>query len=162
MAGYPGAGKTTIAKIINELTGAVHLSSDAIRLELFPSPTFSPNEHMQLYKTLDDRTASLLKQGKDVIYDANLNRYQHRQEKYDICSQLNADARLIWVQTERSLAKQRATHISRTHLAPVHETLETMFERIADVIETPKVNEEPIIIDGNDTNRAEIKHALGL
>jgi len=78
MLGYPGAGKTTTAHILSELTGAVRLSSDDFRFAMFPQPTFSNDEHATLYRTLDFVTEMLLANGVSVIYDANLNRYQHR------------------------------------------------------------------------------------
>src|SRR5690554_3920729 len=111
MLGYPGAGKTTTAKIVSKLTGATHLASDKIRLELFPQPKFTPEEHRQLYETIDRRTKELLQQGKSVIYDANLNRYIHRREKYDICRQTSAQPVLLWVQASSELARQRATEL---------------------------------------------------
>src|SRR5690554_6388520 len=108
MFGYPGAGKTTTAEIIANLTGAVHLSSDKVRLELFPEPTFSQSEHDQLYAELDRRTEALLREGRDVIYDANLNRREHRQEKYVIFRRAYATPQLIWVLSEREVARQRS------------------------------------------------------
>ncbi len=148
MMGYPGAGKTTTAEVIQQLTGAVHLSSDKMRLETTPQPTFSQDEHNQLYKKLDQTTEELLKQGKSVIYDANLNRRQHRQEKYDICQRTGAQPVLLWVQTDKSLAKQRALDGSRAHLIPQTETADQMFDRIAEIIETPQIDEQPIVVDG--------------
>ncbi len=44
MLGYPGAGKTTTAKLIAELTGAVHLWADAERRRMFDVPTYSHAE----------------------------------------------------------------------------------------------------------------------
>ena len=67
MFGYPGAGKTTVAKIIEQLTGATHLSSDEERVRLFSRPDFSQTEHEKLYDTLDRETESLLADGKDVF-----------------------------------------------------------------------------------------------
>ncbi len=162
MAGYPGAGKTTIASIISELTGAAHLSSDSLRIEMFPQPMFSPAEHTQLYNALNTQTKALLQAGKSVIYDANLNRYEHRQEKYDICQEIGATPQLIWVTTPKQLAKERATHESRNQLIPQHETKESMFERIADIIEPPKKNESPIFIDGSNVDREAIRTILAL
>lgn len=148
MFGYPGAGKTTAAALLHELTGAVHLQSDQVRLELFPQPTFSHAEHDELYRTLDTRTEQLLREGKSVIYDANLNRYQHRKDKYDICARSGATALLLWIQTPKDLAKQRAMHESRQHLWPRHETPEQLFDRVAGVIEEPAADEAYIAIDG--------------
>ncbi len=148
MFGYPGAGKTTTAEIIADLTGAVHLSSDKVRLELFPEPTFSQSEHDQLYAELDRRTEALLREGRDVIYDANLNRREHRQEKYEICRRAHATPQLIWVQTEREVARQRALHESRSPLWPKHEHPGQMFDRIAGIIEPPAASEPHITING--------------
>ncbi len=162
MLGYPGAGKTTTASIIQKKTGAVHLSSDALRTELFASPQFDQAEHDALYKALDEKTESLLREGKDVIYDANLNRLQHRQEKYEICKRTGATSILVWVQTEKDTAKQRATVPSRAHLAPQNETLSQMFDRIAGIIEEPNANEPFVAVDGTNITPEAIANTLGL
>ncbi len=148
MLGYPGAGKTTTAEVVAKLTGATLLSSDKIRLELFPEPTFSEAEHTQLYAALNKQTEELLQQGKSVIYDANLNRYQHRQEKYEICQRTGSEPVLLWVQTQKTIAKERAMHENRAHLVPKNETAGDMFERIATIIEPPRDNEPAVIVDG--------------
>lgn len=162
MMGYPGAGKTTAAKVIHELTGAEHVSSDTMRLKMFPQPTFNQIEHDQLYRKLDKEVEQLLTEGRDVIYDANLNRYRHRQEKYDICQRTKATHKLIWIQTPKELAKSRATHQSRAHLVPHNESPATMFERIARVIEDPHHSEPYIIIDGTQISPEYIASKLGL
>lgn len=160
MFGYPGAGKTTTAKILSELTGAVHLSSDQLRLELFPNPSFSAEEHAELYRELDSRTEQLLSEGRDVIYDANLNRRQYRDEKYEICRRTGAIPKLIWVQTEKEIAKRRALHDSRSPLWPRHEHPSQMFDRIADIIEPPDESEPHLVIDGARISPDNIKTAL--
>lgn len=162
MFGYPGAGKTTTAKIIRDLTGAVHLSSDELRLKMFPQPQFTSEEHDKLYKALDDQTRQLLTDGKSVIYDANLNRHQHRQEKYDICQQTGAKPVLVWIHTPAELAKQRATHARRQHLVPKAESPDDMFYRIAGIIESPSPDENPIILDGTLITPDYVKQMLKL
>lgn len=162
MFGYPGAGKTTTAKLISKLTGAYHLSSDKVRLELFQEPTFSKLEHQRLYDELDKKTTDLLEAGQDVIYDANLNRYQHRLEKYDICKATGAVPRLLWIQTDRDLAKQRALHDSRQQLWPPDVTPAQLFERVADVLETPQTHEPSIKLDGTAITASYIKEKLKL
>lgn len=161
MFGYPGAGKSTTAQLLHQLTGAVRLSSDAIRLEMFPEPHFSANEHQQLYAELDRRTTELLARGHSVIYDANLNRRQHRDEKYAICKQTGAIAKLIWVQSPRDLAKQRAIAPERQHLVPRNESASDMFDRIASVMEEPASDEHPIIVSGSHLTPEILKTALG-
>ncbi|MGZ6004681.1 MAG: AAA family ATPase [Candidatus Saccharimonadales bacterium] len=160
MLGYPGAGKTTAAESVAMLTGAVHLASDRIRLELFPEPRFTPEEHQQVYATIDARTKQLLEEGKSVIYDANLNRRQHRQDKYEICRQTGARPVLLWVQAPRQLAKDRATDFSRQVLWPSHETADELFERIANLIQVPDKTEPFVAISGTDISRDYIKRVL--
>lgn len=162
MLGYPGAGKTTIARLLSELTGAYHLSSDEIRAQLFQKPTFSATEHQQLYEYLDQLTATALEAGQDVIYDANLNRKLHRQQKYDICRRVGAEATLTWVKTPRQLAKDRASHDSRQHLWPQNESADAMFERIANLIEAPLANEPHLVIDGTKVTASYLRDALDL
>ena len=150
--GYPGAGKTTAARLLQQQTGAVHLSSDQMRLEMFPKPSFSQTEHDQLYRRLDQRTEELLASGQSVIYDANLNRRQHRLEKYQIAQRTGANYLLLWIKTNRQQARARATDPSRQHLIPPQETAGQMFDRIADLIEEPAADEPALIINGAALN----------
>ena len=160
MMGLPGAGKTTIAKLIEEITGAVRLSSDEIRLEMFPKPSFSQTEHDLLYKELDKRTKLLLSVGKSVIYDANLNRSEHRQEKYEICKEEGAKPKLIWVTTERNTSKGRAIHQERAQLWPKKEKPDEMFDRIAEILEEPTNTENPLKIVGEGITKEKINKLL--
>lgn len=162
MMGYPGAGKTTSAKIIAELTGAVHLSSDKARFDIFGKPEFTDAEHETLYKELDKQTEALLNEGKSVIYDANLNRYAHRKDKYDICERTDSKPVLVWVQTPKELAKERAVHAERQHLIPHNETADQMFDRIAQIIEPPHDDEHFIALDGTKISQDYVLKALDL
>lgn len=163
MLGYPGAGKTTIAAVIQRLTGATHLNSDVIRLELFPQPDFTQAEHDKLYQEINRRTAELLTAGKDVIYDANLNRKMHRQEKYDLCRQIGARPLLIWVQIAKPTAKQRRIDDTASHkLVPRHEDPATMFDRLVDVFEEPDADEPYVVLDGTNPDESTIKAMLAL
>ncbi len=153
MFGYPGAGKTSTAQLIHELAGAEHLSSDTLRLELFPSPTYTQAEHDAVYNELDKRAEALLKQGKSVIYDANLNRYQHRLEKYQMCERTDAKPVLLWVQAPKELARERAVMRGHHHLVPKDETFESMFDRVTNVIEEPREDEPLYAIDGTHLDK---------
>lgn len=160
MFGYPGAGKTTTAKIINDLTGAEHLSSDVLRLELFPNPTYTQEEHDAVYAELDKRAEELLRQGKSVIYDANLNRYKHRLEKYEMCERTKSRPILFWVQAERELARDRAVLRGHHHLVPKDETFESMFDRVTSVIEEPQEDEPLYIVDGTRLHKHDVAEIL--
>jgi predicted kinase len=160
MFGYPGAGKTTTAKAIHELTGAERLSSDDIRIELFPHPTYSQEEHDTLYDVLNKKTETLLKAGKNVIYDANLNRYKHRLEKYELCERAGARPVLLWLQTPREVARNRAVMRGHHHLVPKDETFESMFDRVTSVIEEPREDEPAYKIEGANLDRSALAELL--
>ena len=160
MFGYPGAGKTTTAKIIEEVGGAARLSSDELRLELFPNPTYSQEEHDAVYAELNKRAEALLSEGKSVIYDANLNRYQHRLEKYELAERTHARPVLFWIQTPRELARERAVMRGHHHLVPKDETFETMFDRVSSVIEEPQEDEPVYTIDGVNLDKNAVSEIL--
>ena len=69
LVGYPGAGKTTVARIIAETTDAVHLWADRERLKMFGTPRHSAAENTRLYAYLNKLTEQLLGEGKSVIFD---------------------------------------------------------------------------------------------
>lgn len=160
LLGLPGSGKTTAAKQLAQLTGAVHLSSDGFRLSLFDKPTFSQDEHDSLYKMLDYMCELLLKNGTSVVYDANLNRLKHRQEKYVLAKKLNADVKLFWLQVHRDMAKQRRLDTQHPLLVPTNETAHDLFERVADIFEPPNESEPNIPLDGTKITAAYIQKHL--
>jgi len=164
MMGLPGAGKTTAAKVIEELTGAIRLTSDEARLMLWPEPNFSEEEHHALYEYLDDQTNNLLKSGKSVVYDANLNRKVHREEKYQLAKETGAEVVLCWVKTPRELAKNRRIEDASHHhlVTPQDEDPGKMFERVADIIETPDENEPVVEIDGTKVSAEYVRQQLHL
>ena len=163
MLGYPGAGKTTTAKIIQELTGATRLSSDEERLKLFPQPTFTEAEHKVLYDMLDHKAERLLKEGTSVIYDSNLNRYIHRQQKYDITERTGARPVLVWVRADIDLARKRATEQSDNNdQRPFGNLQPPVFERLVREIEPPRENEPAVIMDGTNVTKETVKQLLGL
>ena len=160
MFGYPGAGKTSTAKIIQKLTGAERLSSDEIRLEMFPNPDYSQDEHDTVYKELNKRSEDLLQQGKSVVYDANLNRYAHRLEKYQLCERAGAKPVLLWIKAPRELARERAVMRGHQHLVPKDETFESMFDRVTSVIEEPQEDEPLYTLDGSNLQESAVAEIL--
>lgn len=163
MLGYPGAGKTTVSEYIAEFSGAVHINSDQFRIHMFENPLgITDAQHEKMYEHLDYMTEHILSSGKSVIYDANLNRYIHRKEKYDICKRVGANAKLIWVKTDEQTARQRATVEAAKH--PNHRPFGNMekkvFDRLINQVEPPKKDEKPLIINGETISPEEIRQAI--
>lgn len=161
MLGFPGAGKTTTAETVSEITGAVRLSSDDLRISMFPSPKFTQAEHDIIYGALDYLTELLLTKGISVIYDANLNRYRHRKDKYDICTKTDAKPVLLWVKADQQLAKHRATAKGEGDpRRPYGNLRPEVFDRLANQIESPEDNEPAIVVNGTKVSPDYIKQLI--
>lgn len=74
ICGLPGVGKTTLTKDLAPLIHAQILSSDKIRKELFPKPTYSKKEKDLVYEVLILTAKYLHASGKNCILDATFNK----------------------------------------------------------------------------------------
>jgi len=161
MLGYPGAGKTTTAKIIHELTGATHLWADQIRRERFGTPTYSHSENIELYDYLNELTAELLHTGQSVVFDTNFNFYKDRQRLREIATKHGGDSKLLWVQTPKEIARQRAVKDAHKHATRVLGHMpERDFERMTNNLEEPHDDEPYIEVDGTKVSQEYIDHLL--
>lgn len=165
MLGYPGAGKTTIARIIHELTGAVHIWEDQVRLEQFPRPVFSGAENDALHNHLNTLTGELLAAGKSVIYDTSFNAYEDRERMYHIADAAEAETKLIWVKTDKRVAHGRATKNAAAQPTRILATVlgdmdQQTFDRLSGKLEPPHDDEPHIAIDGTETTAEHIKSLL--
>ncbi len=162
MLGYPGAGKTTVSKLIHELTGAVHLWADQVRRERFGEPSYSRSENLRLYSHLNEMTAELLKSGQSVIFDTNFNFYKDRQNLRAIASNHNANCHLIWVRTPKEIARDRA--VDNAHKHADTRVLGHMpsddFERMSSNLEEPHSDESYILVDGTKVTKEYIAKLL--
>ncbi|MDB5169403.1 MAG: kinase [Candidatus Saccharibacteria bacterium] len=161
--GYPGAGKTTIAQIIAEATGGVHLWADQERHRRFPNPTHSLDESDQLYAELNDEAQALLEAGQTVIFDTNFNFRGDRDKLRAIAEEAGAETCLLWIATPEEIAKERATNDQAAprngYSSPMSPT---QFSNITCKLETPDEDEQPIIIDGTNVDKAALLQWLNL
>lgn len=161
--GLPGAGKTTTAKYIEQLTKAHHIWTDYERLQKFTKPCFSQSENDSLYLELNQLANRLLKSGQDVIFDTNFNFYKDRQFLRKIANQNNAVFKLIWMTTPKKIAYQRAVALEDpNHLRVLGSIDHQTFEEIAARLEPPKETEHPVKIDGLNLDIELVKKALSL
>ena len=70
LVGPPASGKSTLARRLAARLPAAVVQSDAVRKDLFPSPSYSPEEHRQVFAVAHARLATLLRAGRHVVFDA--------------------------------------------------------------------------------------------
>ncbi len=78
ICGLPGVGKSTLAKNLAPKMNAVVLSSDKIRKEIFPTPTYSPFERKLVYDIMTIIAKYLNYTKTNCILDATFNKEESR------------------------------------------------------------------------------------
>ena len=98
ISGLPGTGKTYFSRRLAERLPCIILESDALRKQLFPTPTYTGAESAGLFQAIYQLADELLKKGVSIIVDATNLKEKHRETIYTIAE--NNKARLIQVQIE--------------------------------------------------------------
>lgn len=161
MLGYPGAGKTTTARVISELTGAVHLWADAERHRRYGTPTYTHEENLELYDQLNDSASQLLEEGRSVVFDTAFNFYKDRQHLGAIAARNGAHTVVVWVTTPREIARERAVEDGTLQDTRILGTMpEDDFERISSHLEEPRPDEQVIRVDGTRISKEYIRGLL--
>ncbi len=161
--GFPGSGKTTVANLIHEATGAEHLWADHERQQMFNDVSHSKQESEELYDFLNQKTENLLADGKDVIFDTNFNYAKDREHLRGIADKHGAQTIVIWMQTPLEVARERALHEHHSDRNGYDQTMSPEdFERLINHVEPPTDNENFIIIDGSDVDITVLRRKLNL
>lgn len=152
MLGFPGAGKTTVSRILHKLTGATHVWADHERRKRIKSPTYTHQENVELYSQLNKEVEELLLEGKSVVFDTNFNFYKDRQKLRAIAERAGVQTVVVWLTTDKSLARQRATEhdLEGDHTRVLGNMPVSHFERIAKNLQKPRPDERVITFDGSN------------
>jgi predicted kinase len=163
MVGLPGAGKTTAALAIAEVTGAEHLWADEHRRARFGQPRFDLQESHDLYSDLNTQTANLLAAGKSVVFDTAFNHYVDRHKLRSIANSQHAKTVVVWVQTSPDLARQRATtDAEKQQTRILGDMSHEHFDSLSNKLEEPRADEPTIVLDGTKISPEYIKQAFNL
>lgn len=106
VCGLSGTGKTTVARLIAEKFGAVHLRTDAIRKEIFPKPTYSREESEFTYQEFFQRAEAAIAE-KNVVMDATFMLERGRIAARKIAERTGADFVIIETYCPENIVKER-------------------------------------------------------
>lgn len=101
LVGVPGSGKTTYAKnYMKQNDNTIHLSSDAIRKELYGDENIQGNPG-DVFSLMQKRAIEALNNGCDVLYDATNITRKDRSGIIGVCPKFaKIECHIIWVPIE--------------------------------------------------------------
>jgi len=151
--GYPGAGKTYLARQLCEDIQAAHVQSDRIRYELFEKPRYDNQENQIVDHLLQYMTEEFLGAGISVVYDINAMRLAQRRELRDMARKNKVETLLIWLQIDQESAFARAS--KRDHRKADDKFTPSLdrstFDQQASHMQNPATTEDYMVISGKHT-----------
>jgi len=105
-----GSGKTFFAERLAQRNGAVHLSSDRLRKELFPvQRVYSEGEKGVVYSTMLQRMTEAVQNGAHVILDATFYKEDLRNPFINEAHRLKVKIHFMYISASESLIMKRTT-----------------------------------------------------
>ena len=154
--GYPGSGKTHVARELSETLHAAHLHADKIRGELFTKPRFDKEENQIIEHLMLYMTEEFLRAGMSVIFDANVNKLGERRELRNLARRAKATALLIWLQIDAESAFARLNRRDRRKSDDKYATAydRKSFDAVLASMHNPR-EEDYIVISGKHTYKTQ-------
>jgi predicted kinase len=150
--GYPGSGKSYLARSLAEEIQMANVSSERIRNELFQTPRYDPQENAIVTHLMDYMCEEFLSSGVSVVYDTNALRAAQRRKLRDLARKHRAAYILIWLQIDVDSAYERTQTRDRRTSDDKYAEPQTRstFERQLSGMQNP-MGEDYIVISGKHT-----------
>lgn len=147
--GYPGSGKTYVARNLAEEIQLAHVSSDRIRSELFQQPRYDPQENAIVTHLMDYMSEEFLSSGVSIVYDTNALRISQRRRLRELAKKHRAEYLLIWLQVDLETAFMRTQERDRRTADDKYSEPQTKstFDRQASGMQNPE-GEDYLVISG--------------
>jgi predicted kinase len=114
--GYPGAGKTYVARNLSSILQFAHLNADRLRSELFERPRFDAQENAIVGHLMNFMCEEFLEAGVSVVYDAKIARAGQRRALREAAKRHKAEYMLVWLQVDSESAFYRTQNRDRRTL----------------------------------------------
>lgn len=151
--GYPGAGKSYLARQLCEDVQAAHVQSDRIRYELFEQPRYDKQENQIVDHLMQYMSEEFLNAGISVIYDINAMRLSQRRELRDMARKNKVETLLVWLQIDQESAYARVSKRDRRKLDDKYTPSidRNTFDQLASQMQNPQPTEDYMVISGKHT-----------
>ncbi|HEU5004714.1 MAG TPA: AAA family ATPase [Candidatus Saccharimonadales bacterium] len=148
--GFPGAGKSYVARNMASEVQMAHVSADRIRSELFQQPRYDAQENAIVLHLMNYMTAEFLEAGVSVVYDICAARLGQRRALRELAKKHRAEYLLVWLQIDqdsafnRTQARDRRTSDDRFAQPQTQES----FGKVVGDMQNPNPNEPYMVISG--------------
>lgn len=148
--GFPGAGKTYLAKNLRETIQAAHVNADKIRYQLFEDPRYDRAENEIVDQLMEYMTEEFLDAGVSVVFDTNAIKKSQRRVLRDIARKKKAEHVLVWLQIDPESAFMRVSQRDRRRSEDrVAQPLDKpLFDEITSRMQNPGHDEGYIVLSG--------------
>lgn len=147
--GFPGSGKSFVARNLAEHISLAHVSADRMRSELFATPRYDNQENAIISHLMNYMTEEFLGAGLSVAYDANTLRASQRRRLRELAAKHRAAYLLVWLQIDVESSYIRTQRRDRRTTDDKYAEPQTResFNRQLSTMQNPK-DEQYLVISG--------------
>lgn len=148
--GYPGSGKSYVARQLTNHLQAAHIQGDRIRSELFSEPTYNKQENKVVTQLMDYMSEEFLNAGISVIYDTNSFRASQRHSLRTMARKVHAQSLVIWLQIDQETAFYRTQKRDRRKLDDRYASSmdRPTFDQLCSYMQNPDTIEDYVVVSG--------------
>ena len=160
--GFPGSGKSYLARNLADDIQLANVSSDRVRSELFQTPRYDAQENAIVTHLMDYMAEEFLSARVSVIYDTNALRAGQRRKLRELARKHRADYLLIWLQVDLETAFLRTQDRDRRTSDDRYAEPQTKatFDRQASGMQNPQ-GEDYLVISGKHTFATQKSSVVG-
>lgn len=148
--GFPGSGKSYVARQLSNHLQAAHVQGDRIRYELFEKPRYDKQENAVVAQLMDYMTEEFLNSGISVIYDTNVLRAAQRHALRETARKAHAQPLVVWIQidSESSFSRTQKRDRRKTDDRYAYNMDRATFNDISSHMQNPTAAEDYVVISG--------------
>ncbi len=147
--GFPGSGKSYVARSLQESIQLARVSADRIRHELFSQPRYDNQENAVIAHLMNYMSEEFLSSGSSVVYDINAMRLGQRRSLRELAKRHRAAYLLVWIQIDVENAFNRTQRRDRRTADDKFSAEQTKatFDNVLANMQNPK-DEDYLVISG--------------